>query len=113
MRLERQTYLEAEPYQRCESRVDCANGYTPKTVATGVGKLTLDVPQVREGDFYPAALEKGTRSQRASKVALAEMYIQGVSTRKVAAITEQLCGFEISSSQVSAAAAQLDEPFNA
>ncbi len=113
MRLERQKYLQAEPYQRCESRVDYANGYKPKTVATRVGKLTFDVPQVREGDFYPSALEKGTRSERALKVALAEMYIQGVSTRKVAAITEQLCGFEVSSSQVSAATAQLDEQFDA
>ena len=94
MRLERQKYLQAEPYQRCESRVDYANGYKPKTVATRVGKLTFDVPQVREGDFSPSALEKGTRSERALKVALAEMYIQGVSTRKVAAITEQLCGFD-------------------
>jgi transposase-like protein len=113
MRLERQKYLGAEPYQRSESRVDYANGYKPKTVATRVGKLTVDVPQVREGDFYPSALEKGTRSERALKIALAEMYIQGVSTRKVAAITEQMCGFEVSCSQVSAATAQLDEQFNA
>jgi transposase-like protein len=113
MRLERQKYLGAEPYQRSESRVDYANGYKPKTVSTRVGKITLDVPQVREGDFYPSALEKGTRSERALKVALAEMYIQGVSTRKVAAITEQMCGFEVSCSQVSAATAQLDEQFNA
>ena len=113
MRLERQKYLGVEPYQRSETLVDYANGYKPKTVATRVGKLTFDVPQVREGDFYPSALEKGTRSERALKVALAEMYIQGVSTRKVAAITEQLCGFEVSSSQVSAATAQLDEQFDA
>jgi putative transposase len=71
------------------------------------------VPQLREGGFYPQALEKGLRSKRALKLALAEMYMQGVSTRKVAAITEQLCGVEVSSSKVSAAAvsaaaAQLD-----
>jgi len=68
---------------------------------------------VRDGGFYPGALEKGLRSERALTMALAEMYVQGVSTRKVKAITEQLCGIEISSSQVSRAAAQLDEVLEA
>ena len=53
MRLEHQKYLGVKPYQRCESRVDYANGYKPKTVATRVGKLTFDVPQVREGESPP------------------------------------------------------------
>ncbi len=66
------------------------------------------MPQVREGGFYPSALEKGMRSERALMCALAEMYIQGVSTRKVKAITEELCGVEISAEQVSRATAQLD-----
>ncbi|MHB8194399.1 MAG: IS256 family transposase, partial [Bellilinea sp.] len=65
--------------------------------------------QVREGGFYPSALEKGLRSERALMITLAEMYVQGVSTRKVKAITEQLCGIENSAMQVSRAAAQLDE----
>ena len=82
-------------------------------MATRVGKLTLKVPQVRGGDFYPSSLEKGIRSERALKLALAEMYVQGVSTRKVAAITEELCGFAVSSSQVSQATAQLDEELQA
>jgi putative transposase len=77
-------------------------------MTTRTGRITFDVPQVREGDFYPSALEKGLRSERALTLALAEMYVQGVSTRKVAAITEQLCGVELSSMQVSRAAAQLD-----
>jgi transposase-like protein len=63
---------------------------------------------VRESGFYPTALEKGMRSERALVIALAEMYVQGVSTRKVKAITEELCGIEISAMQVSRAAAQLD-----
>jgi putative transposase len=67
------------------------------------------VPQVREDGFYPSALEKGLRSERALVTTLAEMYVQGVSTRKVKAITEELCGIEISAMQVSRAAAQLDE----
>jgi putative transposase len=66
---------------------------------------------VRKGDFYPSALERGTRSQRALKLALTEIYVQGISTRKVKAITEQLCGFEVTSSQVSRATTQLDETF--
>lgn len=73
-----------------------------------MGPITLAVPQARGIDFYPSALEKGVRSERALKLAVAEMYVQGVSTRKVAAITEQLCGTEISSAQVSRAASALD-----
>jgi putative transposase len=109
MELERQHYLGAGPYERTEARRGYANGYKPKTVATRLGKLRFEVPQVREGGFYPNALEKGLRSERALKLALAEMYVQGVSTRRVAAITEELCGFEVSSAQVSQAAAALDE----
>ena len=75
---------------------------------TRVGEITFDVPQVRDGSFYPSALERGLRSERALTLALAEMYVQGVSTRRVAGITEQLCGVELSSSQVSRATAQLD-----
>ena len=71
------------------------------------------MPQVREGGFYPQSLERGTRSERALKLALAEMYVQGVSTRKVAAITEQLCGFAVSSGQVSQAAKELDATLEA
>jgi putative transposase len=70
--------------------------------------VTCAVPQVRDGRFYPQALEKGLRIERALTLALAEMYVQGVSTRKVAAITEQLCGVELTSTQVSRAAAHLD-----
>jgi len=109
MQIERQKHLGVGPYERSAERQGHANGYKPKTVATRVGKITLDVPQVREGGFYPQALEKGLRSERALKLALAEMYVQGVSTRKVAAITEQLCGFEVTSMQVSRATAELDE----
>ena len=67
------------------------------------------MPQVREGGFYPSALEKGMRSERALVATLAEMYVQGVSTRKVKAITEELCGVEMSAIQVSRATAQLDK----
>ena len=111
MQIERQNHLSAAPYERTADRLGHATGYKPKTVTTRVGKVTFDVPQVREGGFYPQSLEKGLRSERALKLALAEMYVQGVSTRRVAAITEQLCGTEISSTQVSRATAELDEQF--
>src|SRR4030066_1128053 len=109
MEVERSKYLQAGEYERTEDRKGHANGYKPKTVRTRMGEITFAVPQVREGGFYPAALEKGLRSERALVTTLAEMYGQGVSTRKVKAITEQLCGVEISAMQVSRATAQLDE----
>ncbi|MFN8482267.1 MAG: IS256 family transposase [Anaerolineae bacterium] len=109
MTAERQKFLGAEPYQRSEERRGHANGFKPKTVKTRVGEVTFAVPQVREGGFYPTALEKGLRSERALKLALAEMYIQGVSTRKVTAVLEKLCGTEVSSMEVSRAVAALDK----
>lgn len=109
MQLERQQHLGVGPYERSEDRNGYANGYKPKTVQTRVGTLDLDIPQVRDSSFYPSSLEKGLRSERALKIALAEMYVQGVSTRKVAKITEQLCGFEVTSTQVSRAAKDLDQ----
>ena len=109
MQAERQQYLRAAPYERTTERQGYANGYKPKTVTTRVGDITFAVPQVRDGSFYPSALERGLRSERALTLALAEMYVQGVSTRKVAAITEQLCGVQLDSMHVSRAAQQLDE----
>jgi putative transposase len=110
MRLERATVLQAQPYERTVERRGYANGYKPKTLATRLGQLELQVPQVRgDVEFYPSALERGLRSERALKLAIAEMYVQGVSTRKVTQVLEQLCGLNISSTQVSRCAALLDE----
>jgi len=109
MQVERSKYMQAGEYERTEDRKGHANGYKPKTVRTRMGEITFAVPQVREGGFYPSALEKGLRSERALVITLAEMYVQGVSTRRVKTITEQLCGVEISAMQVSRATAQLDE----
>ena len=113
MRLEREQYLGARHYERTLDRQDYANGYKPKTVRTRMGEIQFQVPQVRQGHFYPDALDKGLRSERALTLALAEMYVQGVSTRKVAAITEQLCGTAVTSMQVSRAAEKLDEVLEA
>ena len=108
MQIERSRYLQAEPYERTGQRQGYANGYKPKTVKTRAGKVELAIPQTRDSEFYPSCLERGLRSERALKIALAEMYVQGVSTRKVAKITESLCGFEVSSSEVSRASKELD-----
>jgi transposase-like protein len=113
MRLERERHLGAGHYERRPERRGHANGYKPKKVKTRLGELQFAVPQVRQGDFYPDALEKGLRSERALTMALAEMYVQGVSTRRVAAITEQLCGTAVTSMQVSRASEKLDEVLEA
>ncbi len=113
MLLERQKFIGVGPYERSVERQAQANGFKDKTLHTRLGALTVAVPQVRQGGFYPQSLDKGVRSERALKLALAQMYVQGVSTRKVAAITEQLCGFEVSSTQVSRAAAELDAVLDA
>jgi len=109
MKAERSYVLNAAPYERSEERLGYANGFKPKTVATRLGPLTFQVPQVRgDIDFYPSALERGLRSERALKLALAEMYVKGISTRKVTDVLQRMCGLEVSSAQVSRAAAELD-----
>ncbi len=80
MLIERERYLGAQHYERTEERQGYANGFKPKTVKSRVGALKLAVPQTRDSHFYPQSLEKGLRSERALKLSLAEMYVQGVST---------------------------------
>ena len=101
---ERSEYLGARPYERSDSRSGYANGFKDKTVKTRLGALPLKVPQARDCEFYPQSLEKGLRSERALLLSIAEMYVQGVSTRRVKRIVEELCGMDVSSSQVSRAA---------
>jgi len=110
MKIERDQTLGACLYERTDNRQGYANGYKPKTIGTRMGKLMVNVPQVRDGvQFYPSALEKGCRSERALKLAIAEMYVQGVSTRRVTDVLEKMCGLQISSTQVSRVAQILDE----
>ena len=117
MKIERSNFLGAGPYQRTEGRQGYANGMKPKSLDSRLGRLQLQIPQVREVEsgerFYPQSLERGLRSERALKLAIAEMYVKGVSTRKVMAITEKLCGLSISSTQVSRASKLLDEELQA
>lgn len=119
MKLERSAFLGASPGERSAERIGHANGFKDKRVRSRVGELALRIPQVRPlpgGDpiaFYPRSLERGLRSERALKLAIAEMYVQGVSTRRVTEITRDLCGLEITSTQVSRAAAALDAELSA
>jgi putative transposase len=109
-KIERSHHLNAQPYERSDGRRDHANGFKPKTVMTRMGEITFAVPQVRASDFYPSALEKGSRTEQALNLALAEMYVQGVSTRKVIGVLQRLLGPEvaISSTQVSRCVEKLD-----
>ncbi|MFP3325004.1 transposase, partial [Planococcus sp. SIMBA_160] len=111
--------LGAASHQRTDQRRGYANGFKPKAVTTRVGELPLQIPQTRGyadehgRPFYPNALDRGVRSERALTLAIAEMYVQGVSTRKVTKVMEELCGLEVTSTQVSRAAAELDEQLDA
>ena len=97
MQFEREMHLNASKYERTEGRTGYANGYKPKTITTGSGKIQLQIPQVRGSDrpFYPKSLERGSRSDRALRMAVAEMYVKGVSTRKVQSIFSELCDVNI------------------
>jgi putative transposase len=98
----------AERYERSEERQGYRNGVRPRQLTTRVGQLTLRVPQVREGQFSPELFARYQRSEQALVLALMEMVVNGVSTRKVTAITEELCGTSFSKSTVSALCARLD-----
>ena len=114
-RIERAQHLQAMPNERSAQRQDYANGYKPKTVLTRMGEVTFEVPQVRSGGFYPSALERDNRSEQAMNLALAEMYVQGVSTSKVITVLQKLVGPEISisSTQISRCTALPDEGLKA
>ena len=98
------------PYERSAQRIDQANGYKPKTMLTRMGDITFEVPQVRSSGVYPSALERGSRSEQSMNLALAEMYVQGVSTRLRLTVLQKLVGPEISisSTQISRCAQKLD-----
>src|SRR5690606_283461 len=90
-------HLGAEAYERTDERAGYRNGYKPRTLTTAIGDLNLLVPQDREGTFSTSLFERYQRSDKALVLALMEMYVKGVSTRKVASITEKLCGKSFSS----------------
>ena len=102
------SFIGAESYQRNVERRGWRNGYKPRTLKTRVGELELLVPKDRDGEFQTELFERYQRSEKAFVLALLQMYVEGVSTRKVSAITEALCGLEVSKSQVSALTQKLD-----
>ncbi len=102
-------FLGAAPSERSETRSGYRAGYYQRGLVTRVGKLELRVPRDRSGEFSTALFERYARSEKALVAALAEMYVQGVSTRKVKAITEELCGHSFSASAISAINKSLDE----
>jgi putative transposase len=106
-------HLGAARYERGEGRTGYRNGSKPRTLTTRVGTLELRVPQDRDGTFSTEVFARYQRSEQALVTTLMEMYVQGVSTRKVAAITEALCGTSVSKSQVSALVGRLDPELKA
>ena len=106
---EMEAALGAAKGERTEGRQGYRSGYYGRTLITRVGKLELRVPQDRQGQFSTQVFERYQRSEKALVSALAEMYIQGVSTRKVKQITEELCGHSFSASSISAIVKRLDE----
>lgn len=101
--------LGAEKSERSPNRVGYRSGYYGRSLITRVGKVELQVPQDRQGRFRTEVFERYQRSEKALTAAMMQMYLQGVSTRKVKAITEELCGHEFSSASISRIVAALDE----
>jgi putative transposase len=108
MEAERDAYVSAAPFERGEHRQTQRNGYKPRTLTTRVGRLELQVPKTRDGGFYPSLLQRYQRSEAALISALAECYVQGVSTRKVGAICQELFGDALSHETVSRYVGELD-----
>ena len=106
-------HLHAEPYERNMERRGYRNGYKSRQLNTRVGTLTLQVPQDRDGTFSTQLFARYQRNEKALVLTLMEMYVEGVSTRKVREITEVLCGTSFSKSLVSEFAGQLDTELHA
>jgi putative transposase len=109
LEVEMEECLQAGKHERSDRRLGYRSGYYRRRLITRVGTMVLRVPQDRSGHFSTQVFEQYQRSEKALVAALAQMYVQGVSTRKVAAITEELCGHEFSASSISAITARLDE----
>lgn len=112
MQIERERFLGAGRYERTPGRQGYANGYKPKRIDTPAGTVSVRVPKTADHDgqpFYPQSLERGRRSVRAVMLAVAEMYVKGVSTREAEAVMREFGIESLSSSQVSRAAKLLDD----
>jgi transposase-like protein len=101
-------FLGAAPYERTERRTGHRNGFKRRTLKTRVGAIELKIPQDRAGRFSPSLFERYQRSEKAFVLALTEMYLQGISTRKVTKVVEELCGTTVSASEISLLTKKLD-----
>jgi putative transposase len=106
-------HIGAAPHERTDARKGHRNGYKPRTLRTRVGTLNLLLPQAREGTFSTRLFSRYQRNEKALVLALMEMYVEGVSTRKVKDVTEELCGTTFSKSLISSLAGSLDSELEA
>jgi putative transposase len=113
LEVEMTEHVGAAPYERSVTRTGHRNGYKPRTLRTRVGTLNLLVPQDREGTFSTRLFSRYQRNEKALCLALMEIYVEGVSTRKVKEVTEELCGTSFSKSLVSSLAGSLDSELEA
>ena len=108
MEQQRNAYIQVADYERSEKRVSQRNGHYERQLTTRVGTLDLKVPRTRDGHFSPDIFERYQRNEKALLASMVEMYVSGVSTRKVSQIVEELCGKSVSKSFVSSLTKQLD-----
>lgn len=106
-------HVGAAPYERTDQRRGHRNGYKERTLKTRVGTLELMLPQDRDGTFSTALFARYQRNEKALVLSLMEMYVEGVSTRKVKEVTEELCGTSFSKSTVSRLSTELDSELEA
>lgn len=109
LKVEAAAQLRAEPYERTEERTDSRNGYRTKPLKTRIGTIYLDVPRFRNGSFESMIFDNYARSEAALVATMAEMVVNGVSTRKVTRVMETLCGLSFSKSEVSKVCKTLDK----
>ena len=112
MENQRTEYIQADAYERSKSRQSQRNGYYEREFTTRVGTLDLKVPRTRDGEFSPTVFERYQRNEQALLASMLEMYVSGVSTRKVSKIVEELCGKSVSKSFVSSLTEELDPMVN-
>ena len=108
MEKERDAYINADNYSRVDERVSSRNGYYERNYTTRIGRLELVIPRTRDGEFTPSVFDRYQRNEKALLATMLEMYVQGVSTRKVSKVVEELCGATVSKSFVSTLTAELD-----
>jgi len=108
MEQQRTEYIQATEYERSDERVSQRNGYYPREWTTRIGTLNLTVPRTRDGGFSPTVFERYQRNEKALLASMLEMYVSGVSTRKVSQVVEELCGKKVSKSFISDLTKTLD-----